>query len=167
MSIDSKLEKVNAVLDEYDEKIGLSAIRKDEDVEKILSLNYKALSTLSDEECGEMAFILFQYAVFLQKENNRHNAVIEWAKHYIDIDIGARVDQHSGPNRFSSFEEKKLKIIADPTNEYVSKLNRIMMQAKVYCKETDFIANRVSQLGSCLLELQQTKRKNRYANSIG
>ena len=164
MNLDERLQRLNTILDEYESKTGLGALTKDEEVEKVLSLNYRILSSLSDEECGEMAFLMFQYAAYLQKENNRHSAVINWAKHYIDIEVGARVDQYAG--KFSSFEEKKVKIIADQTNEYASKLSRVMMQAKVYYEETNFIANRVSQLGSCLLELQQTKRKNKYADTI-
>lgn len=164
MSVDQRIEKVNTILNQYDENIGLSALHKDEDVEKILGMSYKELSSMSDEECGEGAFSMFQYAAFLQKENNRHSAILSWAKHYIDVEVGNRADQYAG-GKYCSFEEKRTKALADQTNEYLTKLTRVMMQAKVYYEETNFIANRVSQIGSCLLELQQTKRKNKYAIS--
>lgn len=166
MNLEQKLEKVNSTLDQYEKNTGLAAIYKDETVEKILSMSYSDLASLSDEGCGEAAFSMFQYSAFLQKENNRHSAIMVWAKHYIDIEIGNRIDQYGG-SKYCSFEEKKIKALSDATNEYITKLGRIYMQAKVYYEETNFIANRVSQIGSCLLELQQTKRKNKYANSAG
>jgi len=166
MNIDQKLEVVNRKLDEYETKIGLSSLSKNNDVEKILALPYQSLSSLDDETCGEMAFLMFQYSIYIQKENNRHSAVMSWCKHYLDLEIGSKIDQYSGKT-YSHFEEKKIKVLADQTNEYINKLNRLSMQAKIYHEETNFIANRVSQLGSCLLELQQTKRKNKYANSSG
>lgn len=63
-------------------------------VEEILELPFAILQTLSYIELAEFAVMLSQYALFLQKESNKAQAFLDWAK--------------ASTNRFMSEDKAKL-----------------------------------------------------------
>jgi hypothetical protein len=162
LNVAERLKEVEDTLNEYEKSIGLSCIKFKERYEEVfLSLDEMSIRSFSAEECNIKAAILLQYELYLQKEHNRHTAVLNWVEHNMKVILGGIVQDFGGA--YSSFEERK--ILATHSNSYARELNKLLLKSKNMVDNLNFLSSRVSDLSRSLQELAKTKMRNEYDKS--
>lgn len=154
-----RLADFERVLNEYTDTLGFATIRYNTDVDQILELSRAQLRGMSTEDCGESAFILAQYAVFIQKEQNRQKVRIDWAERELS-DIISREASNYGfggdKGRYVKYDMIRSTVVSG--NGAAKALNNIIRHAKARSLELDQISMNINIMSKCLIELQQTKR---------
>lgn len=154
-SVESRLKEISKKIDAYYDSISMKII-PNEGIETYLQMNQTALRSLSATECGEISFILSQYALFLQKQYNFQKMQHDWASsslHYLAAQEGKNY------GKYTKYEEKVAAFSAE--NSYGMKLNSVMVETREYMNSLEFMATRVNQMATCLIELQQSKRREK------
>jgi hypothetical protein len=151
------LEEVTAVLDKYTGQHGLN-IRGNNLSEKYMNLTTNDMQHMGPEELGEAAYVLSNYALYLQKEVNHQQAIVVWCKDNLDYILADKADQYGG--QFCPHAERKLLAIKD--SEIARELYKVQMHAKMRVETLSFMPSRIEALSKKLEELQQTKRRQKY-----
>ena len=155
-SVKEQLAKFEQILEEYTSRQGLGVLSYNQEVEKALNLTSLELAAMSAESCGEQSFVLFQYALYIQKEHNRQTMRVNWAKNNLKIIVAKECKQYG--DRYTGFNEKEGLIIAN--NERAYSLNNIVLHAQARADELFFLSRKVQFMGDSLIELQKTKRRS-------
>jgi hypothetical protein len=113
------------------------------------------LRKMNAEECGETAFLLAQFSLFLQKEYNTENSRLNWCQEQINKTIANTTLQQG--SKYSPYEERKNLAIREDAVAY--KLNDIKVYVHARLDRLYFLAQHVQFLSKTLIELQQTKRR--------
>jgi hypothetical protein len=152
-SIDEHLTKINELLVKYDNELGMSNLNGNPDeVQRILSLDRAEITKMSREACGECAFVLSQYSLFVQKEFNRENAVLEWVETNLSNVTGKYMGQYSG----ATLDERKSSVIAE--NTYARDLFKIRNRVRLKTTNINFLSNKISFMSQVLLAVQSNKK---------
>lgn len=153
MSIEDKLAATVKVLDDYSKGVGLDTIQYNSDVEIVLKLNFESLSKMSADELASSAFILDQYALFLQRQINREKAKTNWAKSNLDVVVA-----ENGQNfdKYTKYELRIATIIKE--NDIARNLNQIIVKATTRLDELDFVATRIASMATKLETLHKSKK---------
>lgn len=138
-------------------RLGLSKLFYDVNVEKSLSLTQDELKGMSAEECGIHAYTLKQYALYLQVEANKLSNIIQWAKRNIAA-VLAKEYNNIG-DKFTKYEIKRALFIQ--TNEYANKLYKQYISAKIQFNTIKELSKNISFISGTLSDLQNTKRYNK------
>ena len=154
-TIANRWEQVSLGVDEYFEKIKLKTKPPDGILSKILEMPHAELRTLSAEECGEYAFVLSQYRIFLQKEINYHESKIRWA----DDNLKYFVWNSGLPvclNTYIPLDEKAAYLAKHHNN--TKQLLKMQTQARVIFGNLNSMTQHLDSMTRVLLSLQQSKR---------
>lgn len=154
-SSEERLKQHEDMLEEYKLTNGVVAVAHNTEVTEILTYNRKQLNALSAEDCGEGAFILSQYACYLQQEYNTQHVRYKWATNELNQLI-AKVKSNYDFDRFSKWELVKSSVIAGETAG--KKLNEIIINAESRMTIIDDLVHKINTMSQHLKELQQTKR---------
>lgn len=146
------------VLDDYAKAIGINALKFCDEVTPILELKSEELRKLDEQTAGIYAFKLAQYSAFLQKEVNRHSSKFKWANHNLNIIVGKVYNNYG--DKYTKLDEKKILVIND--NEVAQSLNKIILETSLRLEELSFLSTRVNTMSSILVEIQKSKRAERY-----
>lgn len=157
-SIDEHVEKVSSKLDAFEMSVGLPVWvhpATETEAKRLLSLEPESLQKMSSIDCGEAAFILFQYAMTLQKAINREQAKLTLANASIGKIIGASLAQQKA----YAFEERKLLAIRE--NEAASAWQHVQVNTQMRIDRIVYLSGKVDSMAKSLMALQQSKRGNR------
>ena len=157
LTIDEKLVKIAALLKAYPEKIGLGLLRPINEVHRFLTMSITEQRKLSAEECGEAAVVLNQEAVYVQLENNRIQADINWCEEYIKFIIAKNIASVGG--KYTPFEYRK--VLAIQQDDVAMKLHGIITNATLKLDAMQYIPNQLRGVSKSFGDLQQTKRSQR------
>lgn len=141
-------------LDEYERSLGLPATCPNPvevEATRLLSLLPEELRHLTDEECGEAAFVLEQYAFYLQRSINREQVKM----HRADAILRRLLPELLAGRREYMFEEKKMMAISESSQCVAMERQRLEAQFRV--DRLVYLANRVSALSGLFVNLQQLK----------
>lgn len=155
-TVDERILNLDKMLDEYTSKLGMSFLKNDNAAEAILNYTQNDLKTLNEEECAENAYIIIRYSGYIQKENNRLQARIKWLERCIQLETANTIRTYG--DKFTSFQERLLLAHNDKTNEYMCKLQDLLMHCEIRKEELSFISSKVSAMADTLLKLKQGKR---------
>lgn len=145
------------VLDDY---IGAIKLKVDlPDLERYMELTADELRSITAEECQIGSYTLSRYALFLQKEMNRHKNLQDWADHNLNLML-AKEDDNYG-DKWVKWEVKRAKI--ENENNAAKELANIIKHARSRCTELTFITNQVNLMSKTLDNLYYSKRKNDHA----
>lgn len=159
--VDERIVNLDKMLDEYTSKLGLNFLKHDNACEIILNYTQVDLRNLSEEECGENAYVLIRFSGYIQKECGRLQARMKWLQRCIEIETADKIRTYG--DKFTSFQERLLLAHNDRTNEYMSKLQDLMMHCEIRKEEISFISNKISAMADTLLKLKQVKRSEKWA----
>jgi hypothetical protein len=151
-----RMEKIVAVLDEYESSKGLKAIVVPTEVDKFLNLDEAGLNKLSSEECGNGAYLLDRMAYYIQREINKEHARITWANGTLDSLLVKTLDNYSA---FKT-EDKMKQAIQD--NDVARKVNSIKILAQQRIDRLNYLPSRIAAMAAKLDSLQLSKRRQRY-----
>lgn len=153
-TVKDQLANFESVIQSYLTKQGVHQASFNEEAEKVLNLTQFELKALTSVECGEMAFSLSQYALYIQQEINAHTTRVNWVKSNIKRVVAERSHEF---DRYVKYEEKEQIVIA--TDERATKLNEILCYATALADRLAFMSGKIQAVGNALLELQRSKRR--------
>ena len=154
MTAKDKLSRFEQLIDDYLAKRGIHKVEYNEEALKVLQMKSFELKALTSTECGELAFSLAQYSLYMQQQINEQTTRINWAKNNIKNIIA----QNSGQfDRYMKYEEKEHAIIVN--NEHALKLNEILSYAQAVSDRLLYMSGKIQSLSSTLIELQRSKRR--------
>lgn len=157
---DERLKVLENLLDEYHKTVGTNTFTRSTEVDEILELSPNDIRSMTEEECGESAYVLQRYAGYIQKESNRNESRIKWCNRCIDIEIAERMMDYG--DKYTKFDERKFRAINDKTNAYMKRLQELLMHADIRKTEIQFLSSKVSSMANTLLEQRQIKRKTKW-----
>lgn len=153
-TIDSRLEQLEKILDEYENSVGMKLDFTQDDVnenESLLAVSLSRAKNLTPRECGEYAVALQRYATYLQKLINKEQSRVTWAEESIKKIIAPRLQQQRG----SSYEERKMSAIRE--NDAAQKLDRIRVNAQIRINRLGFLPTRIDAIARALGNMQQRR----------
>ena len=141
-------------LEEYKNIHGLVSSHNSE-VTTILTYNRQQLNALAAEDCGECAFILSQYASYLQQEYNMQKVKYKWANNKLNIYV-AKVKSNYGFGKFTKWEEAKSTVVASEIPATI--LDDTIQESYSRMTLIEDTVRNINTMSQHLKELQQTKR---------
>lgn len=158
--IDERVKKLDEVLNEYGKKFSIGSFRVDSEAIQALNFTSLEIRALNEEECGEYCYLLHRYAGYIQTECNRLNARIRWLNRCIELETAANIRNYG--DKFTSFQERILLCHNDKTNEYMKKLQDVLMQSEIRKEELSFITSKITAMANTLSEQKNTKRQQKW-----
>lgn len=155
-TFEERLEDFHKILKTYTDNIGLKNIGYNSDVDILLKLNKKQLNALSIEDCAEGAFILSQYALFVQKEYNKQKVRIIWANKHLDRIVANHEGNYSGGQKFIKYELLRQKVING--DSAATALDGIVVHATARATELEDLNHNISNMARYLSQLERIKR---------
>ncbi len=152
-SFEDRLKEYQSTLDHYAIKIGVAHIMYSPEANKAMLLTGEELRGMSPEECGETAFILSQYATFVEMEYNKENANLEWAEDKLTDIIAKEGDRYG--DKYTKFEIKKARVLSDDSSAKV--LGNIITEARGRATKLKGIASGIRVMAKYVDGLRQTK----------
>jgi hypothetical protein len=146
------VDKLDAALDEYEKKIGLSNL-KESAVTQYLNLTQEVLRKMSPEECGEAAYLLNQEALFVQHEINKHKAQMDWGNSRINRIIYSQLQNYGG--KYDNHDVRRT--LAIKGDSAAQELQKVVDKADRIISRLSYVPNHLSKLASVLLDYRHTK----------
>lgn len=154
-NLQEKHSKVQKLLNDYPNKVGLGGLVASNDVQKFLTVTQSEIRRMSAEECGEASVVLNQSATYIQLEINRIQADIDWCEQYIHFLISESIANCG--SQYTPFEYRKE--IAIKQNDVATKLKSIVVQAQLRLQTLSYMPNQLRATSLSFSNLQQTKRQ--------
>jgi len=149
LSTEDHLKKVQDLLNEYENHLGIKNLLIDQDeVASIIGMKRSYLSKLSKTDCGECAFMLSQYALFLQKELNKETAVLEWVETNLNHVTGKYMGQQGG----ATLDERRSAVITE--NSYARDLFKLRNRVRLKTNSLNFLSQKIQYMSNVLLNIQ-------------
>jgi hypothetical protein len=148
-----RLDQVEAVLDEYEGKLGIGNYSEDfhdQSVKKYMSMPRQQMEKITVEECAEAALLLGGFSFYLQRSYNREIARVNWATSNLKKMISGREQQYSG-----SWDSQYYQAIKE--DRYASKLDNIKTYAQQRADRLTYLATSVKNLSDLYINLQRSK----------
>tara|TARA_Y100000310_G_scaffold321705_1_gene379702 strand:+ start:207 stop:695 length:489 start_codon:yes stop_codon:yes gene_type:complete len=148
-----RLDQVEAVLDEYEGKLGIGSYSEDfhdQSVKKYMSMPRQQMEKLTVEECAEAALLLGGFSFYLQRSYNRELARVNWASSNLKKMISGREDQYRG-----SWDSQYYQAVKE--DGYASKLDNIKTYAQQRADRLTYLATSVKNLSDLYINLQRSK----------
>ena len=149
-----------AASSELDRLMGQFAHFESTDVMDYLRLSQPVLRKMCPEECGEVAYLLQQEAVFIQLLLNELKTKMDWAKFRLDKIVAKEVQSY---DRYIPLELKR-HLIAD-NNSAAREYQNIFNKAERLFTRMNFIPTQLRASAETMLRYLNTKERQKYGNS--
>lgn len=158
-SLKSRLSSFEQTIDDYINRF-LPPQKPPDDIDKILSMSNDELARLSSEACMEYAVILAKYALYLQREINRHKSRLIWAEHNLNALIASEYDNYAD-DKFVKYDLVKSRICTSV--DAARELNNMILHARCRIQELDQLSYKVSLISKTISSLGYEKNaRDRY-----
>lgn len=141
-------------LDEYEAGLGIPLQcppAVESEATRLLKLEPAQLRLLTAAECGENAFVLEQFAFFLQRAINREQVRL----HRAEAVLRQLLPHLLQTRREYMLEEKKMMAISESSQCREWECHR--MTAQLRLDSLLYLANRISNLANLFINIQQTR----------
>ena len=148
-----RLDQVEAVLDEYEGKLGIGGYSEDfhdQSVKKYMSMPRQQMEKITVEECAEAALLLGGFSFYLQRSYNREVARVNWATSNLKKMISGREGQYKG-----SWDSQYYQAVKE--DSYATKLDNIKTYAQQRADRLPYLATSVKNLSDLYINLQRSK----------
>lgn len=153
-NLDNKLVEIEKSINEYTNAFGIFNQELSlEEIKQYLAMDRKSLRSLSEEDCGEISWVLGQTALSIQKEINKQTAITKWLEAQINKTIAKQLNNYKA----YSYEERKLCAIND--NEYTTKASQLKVRAEMRISSLQYMSQEIKNLSSSILSIKDTKRR--------
>lgn len=155
-NVESRLQEFQNKLKVYTDSIGLNKVSYNSDIEHIINLDRSILQKMSSMDCDESAFLLSQYANFLQKEENNYKIEVLWAEKHLERIVAENETNYTGGSQFVKYELLKQKVILG--NSAAKALNGIIVNASARALALSQLSNKMLNMANYLSQLSRSKR---------
>lgn len=146
-----KQRRVEEYLDQFDKKLGIALSFDPGDLNSLLDIDDDQLKTMSARECGEKAFLLSRYSLYIQKIYNEEKGKEKWCARQVDFLIAPILQEIYGV----PYEERRPRaVLACPE---AIELDRAQSQHEMKCQRLEWMANRIDSVVKVLLAIQSRK----------
>lgn len=155
LTIKERLEKLDAVLDEYERNIGLGTYSAEFDCKftEYSTMSQSQREKLTVEQCAEISVILNSMAFHISRSTNRERARVTWASAQIEKIVARTADQFVG-----SWQQQENKAIEQDSS--ARKLNEIKHFAQERMDRMAYLPNMLKNLADSYNNLQRAKVMN-------
>jgi hypothetical protein len=156
MNISEQIDKINDILDDYETVNSIVSPKVShnlEHIENFINMSYKQLQALGAEECAEGAYLLSQYAFFVQREQNKQIAINNWAQSKLNECLSGEI---MNMDSFIKYEVKIAEIVK--TNNVAAKLMKITVHATSVVDRLNFLSSNIKHMSDMLLNLHRAKK---------
>jgi hypothetical protein len=150
------IEQLNHTTQSYFQRIGLSTIKHNSEVEKYLELSREDMSKLSANECVEIAHMLTRESLYLQQQINQNNSKIFWINAKIDATVAPRLNNY---DKYMPHQSKKLCAIKD--DDVLESLYKNLIQCQTQNELLAYLPTYIKNLSDTLIELSKIKRNKK------
>lgn len=145
-------DNFDKILDEYESSLGLPKASEFSEIKDYLTMSRHQIEQLSPLQCCEIAFILSQFAFFIQKESNKQTARLNRTKLLIKEKLASVIHQYKG----YSYEERLQQAVQD--NSYALKLREIEKQAQQRVDLLAFLSSNIKDMSRTLISIYGAKK---------
>ena len=156
MNTSEQIDKINDILDDYESThsiVSPEVSHNLEHIERFINMPHKQTQALAAEECAEGAYLLSQYSFFVQKEQNKHIALNNWATAKLNELLCKEV---MNMDSFIKHEVKMAALIKE--NHVAEKLSKIMRHAESITNRLNFLSSNIKHMSDMLMNVQRAKR---------
>jgi hypothetical protein len=155
--VDEGLRQLEAILEEYTASVGVGKISSVE-VERYLSLSPEQLKVMSPEDCGIASHMLAREATYLQKQINRHTAILNWANTNLSFLAHKNMHKHL-VGQFAAPEQRRALVIAGMP--LAQRFQRLIKHAKIKLDSISYLPQQIRYQADMLRDIAMTKRTER------
>jgi hypothetical protein len=157
-------QKYDILLDEYEGKLGLPSVveaggavdlkgfARLEEVHQYLEMSRDEIEALDASACAGIAYVLEQFAMHVQRAQNREIARVNWAKACVKETIANELNDYKG----YGYEEKSMQAIKG--NDVALTYDKIARYAQQRVDRLQFIAASIKNLANILLAVMRNKQ---------
>tara|TARA_Y100000356_G_C11246082_1_gene284059 strand:+ start:344 stop:826 length:483 start_codon:yes stop_codon:yes gene_type:complete len=139
-------------IDEYIELKGIKQVSFTDDFDVALNLDLDVMDKLTQQECFDYAYTLYQYAGYIQDEISQQQVVVDWCNSRLNYIIATNEDC------FPQYTKHEMKIpILIKENSFASKVDQWRLVAESRLKRLDGKDAITRRKADCLME--KGKRK--------
>ncbi len=148
--------KLDNELDEYEKKLNIYSIAPEtvtNTANKIVA-EENNITKYGPEECIDNAYKLAQQSFYLQKEINKQEARIHW----INEQIGKRIQPRLGQQVGTTFEERKLRAISE--NDLAAEMQNVKNVLERRVKRISYLSVKIDSLKEILMMIYNRRKNN-------
>lgn len=149
-SIPDKLAQVEAILSDYEKRIGLSKLTAKE---PNLSITREEIMAMHPEDIDGLRWEYSCYALYLEKELGKHRGRYLWSNTNLTNYTNSVCDDYPG----FKWEERQSKVLSDSI--YAQKLDKLRLNSKMVLERLSFITNKIQFLSDLAGSIAYSKRK--------
>ena len=139
-------------IDDYIDLKGIKQVSFTDDFEVALNLDLDVMDKLTQQECFDYAYTLYQYAGYIQDEISQQQVVVDWCNSRLNYIIATNEDC------FPQYTKHEMKIpILIKENSFASKVDQWRLVAESRLKRLDGKDAITRRKADCLME--KGKRK--------
>jgi len=157
--VDINMKYINNIIDSQNSRVGLKNYIYNPEVDTILGLDSSQLKNISAAKCGEYAFILSQFALYVQLESNKYKIISDWCENSINRLLSKEYNNYG--DKWTPYEVKKGMFING--NDTGKKLIDVKKEYATKLEAWSNIANSIKFMSDKLTELQRSKKRD-YGN---
>lgn len=149
-----KMEKIDTILDEYENSIGLSTYRTDfpnsNTATAYMNMSRDQIEKMNIEDCAEAAYILGSLSFHIQRSINRETARLNWAKTTIKEIICKKSAQYTG-----TWGNQDMQATLD--NDASRKLHDIQKYCQQRIDRLTYLSSSIKNMSDLFINLQRAK----------
>lgn len=154
-----RLAEFEKLLDDYENNIGINAVKYNPEVKLALSFTIEQIKTMTVQECAIFNLLLTQYSAFLQAQYNRQKVRAEYANRELDLIMSNEASKYGygDDKNFVKYEFVKGKVIG--ANQAAKALYGIIKHASARMQELEQMSTKVSMIARAIYDVKMIKVK--------
>lgn len=158
-SIEDKLNIYKKILEKYTSLIKLEINEiQENDIKKYLNANEANLKSMNGEDCATGAYLLSQYALYIQKECNKEQSQMDWAYDTVLKIISPMLGQ------YSLYDREACRFAAINDNNAAKVAWAIYQAAKARVTQLSYISKNIENMATRLENLRRIKYEPNRTN---
>lgn len=139
--------------DQYEQDIGLPALRANREECEYLDITGAEISRLSPDKCIEIAGDLSSYVIHVQRTLSKEKAILRWLDEHINLTIANELNDYAG-----YYSHQQRRDIAIVNNAYAKELEILKINSQLKVDMLEGLTYQINQLCRVLLEAQKGKK---------
>jgi hypothetical protein len=155
-TLKEKLSDVEKLLDEYEKKIGLPALKDCDEIE-CLNWTLDDIKNKTSEQLYDQLFVLSSFSLNIQRVINHKTTRANWAASNLRIVFGAEAQSYP----IYSYEGQKNAVIAN--NEYALRLHELVTNSQAVIDRLSYLPAKIDFMVKQIDSILRNRKELSYA----
>jgi hypothetical protein len=151
---EAKLSEIDKLIEECFVKT-VGDVSPNNEVVHYLDMGIDELKVLDPERCCEIAYQIGRQATYIQRELNKCNAKLNWAKTALNFVLAKSLNNYGG--QYTPHEQRRSLAILD--NSYAIKLNVLITDLQLKIDTLSFMPAQLQKQSDVLINLYRARKK--------